>query len=121
MIKFRRSSSHSNRSIVRYSSEESTASRLQNGKDFGNKNQNIKVAIYTKTISRHLKLDLEKYNSQHSNIEIKKFNASHDRFLIIDEKEVYHIGASLKDLGKKWFGFSKMDSESFTMMGRLNL
>lgn len=83
------------------------------------KNQNIKVTIYTKSITKQLKLDLEKYNSQYNNIEIKKFNASHDRFLIIDEKEVYHIGASLKDLGKKWFGFSKMDSESFEMMGRL--
>ncbi len=83
------------------------------------KNQNIKVTIYTKSISKQLKLDLEKYNSQYNNIEIKKFNASHDRFLIIDDTEVYHIGASLKDLGKKWFGFSKMDSESFEMMGRL--
>ena len=83
------------------------------------KNQNIKVTIYTKTITKQLKLDLLKYNSQYNNIELKKFNASHDRFLIIDEKEVYHIGASLKDLGKKWFGFSKMDSESFEMMGRL--
>ncbi|PHS59108.1 MAG: DNA-binding protein [Sulfurimonas sp.] len=83
------------------------------------KNQNIEVTIYTKIISKQLKLDLEKYNSQYSNLEIKMFNASHDRFLIIDEEEVYHIGASLKDLGKKWFGFSKMDSESFEMMGRL--
>ena len=83
------------------------------------KNQNIEVTIYAKTISKQLKLDLEKYNSQYKNIEIKKFNASHDRFLIIDEKEVYHIGASLKDLGKKWFGFSKMDSESLSVLGRL--
>ncbi len=85
------------------------------------KNQNIKVTIYTKTISKQLKLDLEKYNSQYKNIEIKKFNASHDRFLIIDSNEVYHIGASLKDLGKKWFGFSKMDSASFTLLNNLNL
>jgi len=84
------------------------------------KNQNIEVTIYTKTISKQLKLDLEKYNSQYKSIEIKKFNASHDRFLIIDEKEVYHIGASLKDLGKKWFGFSKMDSESLSVLGRLD-
>ena len=83
------------------------------------KNQNIKVTIYTKTITKQLRLDLEKYNSQYNNIEIKKFDASHDRFLIIDEKEIYHIGASLKDLGKKWFGFSKMEKESFEMMGRL--
>jgi hypothetical protein len=82
---------------------------------------NIKVTIYTKTITKQLRLDLEKYNSQYNNIEIKKFENSHDRFLIIDEKEVYHIGASLKDLGKKWFGFSKMDKESFTLLNNLNL
>ena len=78
-----------------------------------------KATIYTKTISKQLQLDLKKHNEQYLHVEIKKFNASHDRFLIIDEKELYHIGASLKDLGKKWFGFSKMDSESFEMMGRL--
>jgi len=85
------------------------------------KNQDIKVTIYTQKISNQLKLDLEKYNSQYNPIEIKKFNNSHDRFMIIDEKEIYHIGASLKDLGKKWFAFSKMDGESFEMMGRLKL
>ncbi|CAA6822563.1 MAG: Putative DNA-binding protein in cluster with Type I restriction-modification system [uncultured Sulfurovum sp.] len=83
------------------------------------KNQNIQVTLYTKSIPKQLQLDIDKYNSQYNKIIIKKFNSSHDRFLIIDEKEVYHIGASLKDLGKKWFGFSKMDSESFEMMGRL--
>ncbi|WP_434581480.1 virulence RhuM family protein [Sulfurimonas sp. NW15] len=85
------------------------------------KNQNIKVTIYTKTISKQLKLDLEKYNSQYNPIEIKKFENSHDRFLIIDEKEIYHIGASLKDLGKKWFAFSKIDSESLSVLERLKL
>jgi len=83
------------------------------------KNQNIKVTIYTKNISKQLKLDLEKYNSQYTPIEIKKFDISHDRFLIIDEKELYHIGASLKDLGKKWFAFSKMDIDNFEMFKRL--
>ncbi len=78
-----------------------------------------KATIYTKTISKQLQLDLKKHNEQYLHVEIKKFNASHDRFLIIDEKEVYHIGASLKDLGKKWFGFSKMDSESLSVLGRL--
>ena len=52
-------------------------------------------------------------------IELKRFNVSHDRFLIIDEKEVYHIGASLKDLGQKWFAFSKMDIDSFEIIGKL--
>jgi len=78
-----------------------------------------KATIYTKSINKQLQLDLKKHNEQYPKIEIKKFNASHDRFLILDEKEIYHIGASLKDLGKKWFGFSKMDSESFEMMGKM--
>lgn len=83
------------------------------------KNQNIEVTIYTKTISKQLNLDLKKYNSQYKPIEIKKFENSHDRFLILDDKEVYHIGASLKDLGKKWFAFSKMDMGSFDVLSRL--
>ena len=83
------------------------------------KNQNAKVTIYTKIISKQLKLDLEKYNSQYKQIEIKKFDISHDRFLIIDEKELYHVGASLKDLGKKWFAFSKMNIDNFEIFKRL--
>jgi len=83
------------------------------------KNQNIAVAIYTKTITKQLRLDLKKYNSQYNPITIKTFKNSHDRFLIIDKTEVYHIGASLKDLGKKWFAFSKMDIESIGILDRL--
>jgi len=83
------------------------------------KNQDIQVTIYTQKISNQLKLDLEKYNSQYNPIEIKKFDNSHDRFMIIDEKEIYHIGASLKDLGKKWFAFSKMDGESLSILDKL--
>ena len=83
------------------------------------KNQNIEVAIYTQTISKQLKLDLVKYNSQYKDINIKTFKDSHDRFLIIDNKDVYHIGASLKDLGKKWFAFSKFDIGSFGLLERL--
>lgn len=82
------------------------------------KNQNVQITIYTKTISKQLKLDVEKYNSQYMPIVLKQFDLSHDRFLLIDDC-VYHIGASLKDLGKKWFGFSKMEKESFEMMGKL--
>lgn len=70
---------------------------------------NVKATIYTKNITKQLALDLQKHNAQYPNIEIKKFDSSHDRFLLIDKKEVYHIGASLKDLGKKWFAFSKLD------------
>lgn len=72
------------------------------------------AVIYTKTISKRLRLDLEKHNAQYNRIEAKIFCDSHDRFLILDNKEVYHIGASLKDLGKKWFAFSKLDKSSVT-------
>ena len=73
------------------------------------KNQNIDVTIHTNIFSKALKLDLEKYNKQYKDISIKTNKKFHDRFLIIDNKEVYHIGASLKDLGKKTFAFSKME------------
>lgn len=73
------------------------------------KNQNIDVTIHTNIFSKSLKLDLEKYNTQYKDISIKTNKKFHDRFLIIDNKEVYHIGASLKDLGKKTFAFSKME------------
>jgi len=69
----------------------------------------INFTIITKSISKQLKLDIDKYNKQFSNLAIKKSNRYHDRFLIIDKKEAYHIGASLKDLGKKVFGFNKID------------
>ncbi len=82
------------------------------------KNQTVKITIYTKNISKQLKLDVEKYNSQYKQIELKKFDLSHDRFLLVDD-EVYHIGSSLKDLGKKWFAFSKMDKASFEIMERM--
>jgi len=74
------------------------------------KNQNVDVLIYTHTISKQLKLDLEKYNAQYRPLKIKNFKNSHDRFLIIDNTVVYNIGASLKDLGKKMFAINKMDS-----------
>ena len=83
------------------------------------KNQNINTTIYTSKISKQLKLDIEKYNQQYKKIELKKFDLSHDRFLIIDDKELYHIGASLKDLGNKIFAFSKMDINSFEIIGKL--
>ncbi len=83
------------------------------------KNQDIDVTIYSKNISKQLKLDLEKYNTQYKPIALKTFKESHDRFMIIDEQKVYHFGASLKDLGKKWFAFSKFDVGAFEMLGRL--
>lgn len=73
-----------------------------------NRNDNVSATIYTKNLSEKLKLALAKHNSQYQPIKIEIFNKSHDRFLIIDD-DVYHIGASLKDLGKKLFAFSKME------------
>ncbi len=83
--------------------------------------RNIKVSaiIYTKNITKQFELDLQKHNQQYQKIDIKKFEKSHDRFLIIDQKEVYHIGASLKDLGKKWFAFSKMEKETITLWTKI--
>jgi len=72
----------------------------------------VKVVLLTKTISKQLALDIKKANEQYGHFELKPFTKSHDRFLIVDETEVYHLGASLKDLGKKWFAFSKMDKSS---------
>ena len=86
---------------------------------FGKRNANVQVTIFTKDISRQLALDLDKYNSQYPPVEIKEFKQSHDRFLIVDDKKVYHIGASLKDLGKKWFAFSKFDTEAFKLLDNL--
>jgi hypothetical protein len=83
------------------------------------KYQNLKIKIYTQSISKQLRLDFQKYNSQYKNIELHEFKKAHDRFLILDEKEIYHIGASLKDLGKKWFAFSKFEMEALEILQRL--
>jgi len=73
------------------------------------KGKQVKVEIYTQKITQQLQLDIKKANEQYGHYEIKKLTLSHDRFLIIDQKDLYHLGASLKDLGKKWFAFSKMN------------
>jgi len=72
-------------------------------------NPKCKAVIYTQKMAEKLRLDLTKYNGQYPTMEIKILKTSHDRFLILDKKELYHLGASLKDLGKKWFAFSKID------------
>ena len=79
---------------------------------------NIKITIYT-NITKQLELDLKKYKEQYNNLEIKQFNKSHDRFLIIDN-QVYHFGASLKDLGKKWFAFSKLEKDSVKILDKVS-
>jgi len=81
--------------------------------------QNVKVIIYTKEISELLKQDVQRYNAQYPNIIVKKLTTTHDRFMIIDSKVVYHFGASLKDAGKKWFAFSKLDIDANDILRKL--
>jgi len=76
------------------------------------KKKGVNVLLLTKSVHKSITLDLKKANEQFGNFEMKAFNRSHDHFLIIDQTEVYHVGASLKNLGKKWFAFSKMESGS---------
>ncbi len=83
------------------------------------RNKSCSATIFTKTISKQLRLDLKKHNQQYSPVAIKQFKQSHDRFLILDNSTIYHFGASLKDLGKKWFAFSKFDKEALAVLGRL--
>lgn len=71
-------------------------------------------------VSKQLRIDLKKHNSQYPEIKIVEFNGAHDRFLIIDDHELYHFGASLKDLGKKWFAFSRMDSFTISLLDKLD-
>ena len=78
------------------------------------------ATIYTDDISKQLKLDIARFNAQYPKIEVKIFKNSHDRFLIIDHQTVYHIGASLKDLGKKWFAFSKIELNAMEMIKKIH-
>ena len=73
------------------------------------RNVGVKADIYTQTVSRQLQLDLQKHNGQYPPIGVHTYKKCHDRFLIIDGTDVWHIGASLKDLGKKMFAFSRLD------------
>ena len=86
---------------------------------FSKRKKGVHIQLYTKDIPKQLHLDIVKFNEQYPTLEAKILKNSHDRFLIIDETELYHIGASLKDVGKKWFAFSKMDSESLTILSKL--
>jgi hypothetical protein len=87
---------------------------------FTKKKKNVKVIILTRKSTKTTSLDIKKFNEQYPTLEIKEFSFSHDRFLIIDGKDVYHFGASLKDLGKKWFAFSKFDKNAIELMRRLD-
>ena len=87
---------------------------------FGKRKRGVQTIVFTSKITKQLLLDIDKFNSQYQPVEVKIFKNAHDRFLILDEKEVYHFGASLKDLGKKWFAFSKMDIDSVKVLDKIS-
>lgn len=86
---------------------------------FTKRKKGVKTTIYCKSVSGVLRQDIAKYNSQYETIEVKELQTAHDRFLILDEKIIYHFGASLKDLGKKWFAFSKLDFDAKDIIDKL--
>ena len=82
------------------------------------RNKGVTAKVYTKNISRQLSLDFEKHNAQYTPIEVEQFDRAHDRFLCIDDT-VYLIGASIKDLGKKWFGFVKLEQTTDGLLSKM--
>ena len=86
---------------------------------FSKREKKVSATIFTSNLTKQLQLDLKKFNEQYPPIQIKSFDKSHDRFLIIDEESVYHIGASLKDLGKKWFAFLKIKLDPRVLTSKL--
>jgi len=83
------------------------------------RNNSVKVTIYTQKITPQFQLDINKHNAQYEPIGVEIEKKSHDRFLIIDENQVYHLGASVKDLGKKWFAFSRLHIDANSILSRL--
>ena len=82
--------------------------------------EGVKAIVYTKSVNEQLQLDIKRHNEQYAVIEVSQFNKAHDRFLLIDD-EVYHIGASIKDLGKKWFAFTLMnDIKASELIKKMN-
>ena len=88
---------------------------------FTKKKMNVGVTILTRNVNKSLRLDEKKFNAQYPLITIKEFDKAHDRFMILDSKDVYHFGASLKDLGKKWFAFSKLEKTSLELLENLKI
>lgn len=84
------------------------------------RNNHVRGTIFTSSVSKQLKMDIHCFNKQYPAIEVKRFSKSHDRFLIIDRAIVYHLGASLKDLGKKWFAFSRIGIDANELIERLD-
>ncbi|HPS29421.1 MAG TPA: ORF6N domain-containing protein [bacterium] len=87
---------------------------------FSKKGKGVDLKIITKTVSKEMELDARKFNEQFGGLKVVQYAKSHDRFLIIDDFTVYHLGASLKDLGKKWFAFSKMEIEADFLLSKIS-
>ena len=85
----------------------------------GGRNPGVAATIYTKHFSRKLQLDLQRYNAQYPPVAVKAYHGAHDRFLLVDETVTYHIGASLKDLGKSLFAFSRLELPAREILDRL--
>ena len=83
------------------------------------RNETVKATIYTEKITPQFQLDINKHNAQYKPVAVEIEKKSHDRFLIIDENRVYHLGASVKDLGKKWFAFSRLHIDANSILSRL--
>jgi hypothetical protein len=83
------------------------------------RNDSVIATIYTEKITPQFQLDIKKHNAQYEPVGVEIENKSHDRFLIIDENQVYHLGASVKDLGKKWFAFSRLHIDPNSILTRL--
>ena len=83
------------------------------------RNDTVKATIYTEKITPQFQLDINKHNAQYEPVGVEIEKKSHDRFLIIDENQVYHLGASVKDLGKKWFAFSRLHIDANNILSRL--
>jgi len=81
--------------------------------------KDVNITIYTNHITQAFQLDIDKYNAQYPPIEVKIFDKSHDRFIIIDNSDAYHLGASIKDLGKKWFAITKLSKSSLSLLEKL--
>lgn len=86
---------------------------------FAKRKEGVKVIIYCKKVTQEISVDLNKFNSQYPPVGIKEFALSHDRFLIVDQHNIYHFGASLKDLGKKWFAVSRFDNQAVNFLKKI--
>jgi hypothetical protein len=86
---------------------------------FAKRNENVALTINTRQITPQLALEADKFNKQYGGLTLRQLTTCHDRFLIVDGKVLYHIGASLKDLGKKWFAFSRIDTLAPAMLQKL--